>query len=397
MRRNSRARAPCSLRTYAAIDRCKEAEAIFRSHFVDPFLAKCVTQERLEAGTRGSCKGLDGIYAEIVTFVKDGCSIVLQLAQRSLRGQGFDFLSNSIFPAITHAIQVPNQPHHASEWNPGHQGHHQLTRGECPRVSCRPISPSSLHPAFHTCSIPTTKAPCVSLHRSRTCVLPRASFKHYEHTRPIPSSSADGICQSTLVSSTSRAASELCRVSVCACIAAVRDRFDDDRPAGSKRLPRSSRARCQSSTRWHDAKSLRHRSCYHRLKSCGSVYSAATRTRPSCCLWQRRSSSCRCSCSRAIPTGFARELRVCNSPVAPKVPLQQTKRQARRPTLLPHRRHLPLLPPPQQAPRLQLHPRHQPRPPHKSNRATYHGPTGSQQTNTCCSCSTLRNCSPMYV
>ena len=117
MRRNSRARAPCSLRTYAAIDRCKEAEAIFRSHFVDPFLAKCVTQERLEAGTRGSCKGLDGIYAEIVTFVKDGCSIVLQLAQRSLRGQGFDFLSNSIFPAITHAIQVPNQPHHASEWH----------------------------------------------------------------------------------------------------------------------------------------------------------------------------------------------------------------------------------------------------------------------------------------
>jgi hypothetical protein len=67
---------------------------------------QCITIERLEAGTRGSCKGLDTIYSDIISFIRNDCGVVLQLVQRSLRGQGFDFLANAIFPAITQTIQV---------------------------------------------------------------------------------------------------------------------------------------------------------------------------------------------------------------------------------------------------------------------------------------------------
>jgi hypothetical protein len=94
------------LRTYAAIDRIAEAEAMFRNHIAAPFLEKVcslflffsrlsyllcflfsifsifspadhnlkiITVQKLEKGKRGSTEGLEDIYSGIITWMDKEC------------------------------------------------------------------------------------------------------------------------------------------------------------------------------------------------------------------------------------------------------------------------------------------------------------------------------------
>lgn len=83
------------LRTYAAIERAADAEAVFRAHVVRPGLAAIITEARLEGGARGSCDGLSSVYSEVLAFVDAQCAFLLDAAHRT---------SNSPFLFVAHAV-----------------------------------------------------------------------------------------------------------------------------------------------------------------------------------------------------------------------------------------------------------------------------------------------------
>ncbi|KAL6064293.1 Conserved oligomeric Golgi complex subunit 2 [Balamuthia mandrillaris] len=92
------------LRTYAAIDRVKEAEELYRKHVVEPFVQKVVTPQHLEMGRRGSCEGLPSIYHDLLQWINEDCMLVLSITYKSLRD--FDFLCNSIWEEVVTRIEA---------------------------------------------------------------------------------------------------------------------------------------------------------------------------------------------------------------------------------------------------------------------------------------------------
>lgn len=61
------------LRTFAAIDKVPQAEAMFRNWFVKPFAQQVITLQNLDLANPGSCEGLKNIYDRLTAYIKNEC------------------------------------------------------------------------------------------------------------------------------------------------------------------------------------------------------------------------------------------------------------------------------------------------------------------------------------
>lgn len=108
------------LRTYATIDKTRDAENLFRQLSVKPYMQEVVTEHVL------ADVGLSAMYAKVVDFVPNHCDILRSV----LSGQhsnsdvirGYDFVVNSVWPefvanleARTPSIFAPGNPNHFHE------------------------------------------------------------------------------------------------------------------------------------------------------------------------------------------------------------------------------------------------------------------------------------------
>ncbi|XP_029642669.1 conserved oligomeric Golgi complex subunit 2 [Octopus sinensis] len=93
------------LRTYALIDKIKDAEALFRKHVARPFMEEVITEDFL----RTSHQGLKGMYIKILEFVPKHCHILKDITSSSTSGdvvRGYDFIVNSVLPEIVCNIEA---------------------------------------------------------------------------------------------------------------------------------------------------------------------------------------------------------------------------------------------------------------------------------------------------
>ena len=108
------------LRTYAAIGHARDAERLVRELVVRPGVRRAVTREALEAGVRGSCKGLGSICARVLQHIDSACAPLLDMtmpprcsharlttsssSNTAVLIHGYDFLTNAIWPEIQEAF-----------------------------------------------------------------------------------------------------------------------------------------------------------------------------------------------------------------------------------------------------------------------------------------------------
>uniref|UniRef100_A0A1J3DP33 Conserved oligomeric Golgi complex subunit 2 n=1 Tax=Noccaea caerulescens TaxID=107243 RepID=A0A1J3DP33_NOCCA len=94
------------LRAYAAIDNTKNAEEIFRTTIVAPFIHKIIAHETSAdaAGTSGD--ELENDYEQIKQFIAKECKILLEISSTEKSGlHVFNFLANSVLREVLSAIQ----------------------------------------------------------------------------------------------------------------------------------------------------------------------------------------------------------------------------------------------------------------------------------------------------
>jgi hypothetical protein len=87
---------PLVLRGFTAIAATADAEALFCTLIVRPWLERTVTRDALDGGVRGSCQGLPALCDAVVRFVDTECRRVLA----PNAPPEFDFLSRAIWPEI---------------------------------------------------------------------------------------------------------------------------------------------------------------------------------------------------------------------------------------------------------------------------------------------------------
>ncbi|KAG2243465.1 hypothetical protein Bca52824_094685 [Brassica carinata] len=91
------------LRAYAATDNTKNAEEIFRTTIVAPFIHKVIAHEAY-AGTSGD--ELENDYRQIKHFFSKDCKMLLEISSTDKSGlHVFNFLANSILKEVLSAIQ----------------------------------------------------------------------------------------------------------------------------------------------------------------------------------------------------------------------------------------------------------------------------------------------------
>ncbi|KAL0843278.1 hypothetical protein Bca101_016523 [Brassica carinata] len=91
------------LRAYAATDNIKNAEEVFRTTIVAPFIHKVIAHEAYD-GTSGD--ELENDYRQIKHFIADDCKMLLEISSTDKSGlHVFNFLANSILKEVLSAIQ----------------------------------------------------------------------------------------------------------------------------------------------------------------------------------------------------------------------------------------------------------------------------------------------------
>lgn len=94
------------LRAYAAIDNTKNAEEIFRSTVVAPFVEKVILHNSSEMVSGESADELEQDYAKIKKHIEDDCKFLLEISFTENSGlHVFSFLANSILKEVLTAIQ----------------------------------------------------------------------------------------------------------------------------------------------------------------------------------------------------------------------------------------------------------------------------------------------------
>ncbi|KAK7504893.1 hypothetical protein BaRGS_00003921 [Batillaria attramentaria] len=105
------------LRTYALIDKIRDAENLFREHVVKPYMQEVIS----EAFLRSSSQGLEGMFAKVLNFVPTHCRVLRDItcpgASSGEMVRGYDFLVNAVWPEIvanlearTPSIFAPGNP-----------------------------------------------------------------------------------------------------------------------------------------------------------------------------------------------------------------------------------------------------------------------------------------------
>ncbi|CAF2131227.1 BnaA03g46980D [Brassica napus] len=93
------------LRAYAAIDNTTNAEEIFRTTIVAPFIHKTIAHER-SADATGSSDELENDYKLIKHFIAKDCKMLIEISSTEKSGlHVFNFLANSILKEVLSAIQ----------------------------------------------------------------------------------------------------------------------------------------------------------------------------------------------------------------------------------------------------------------------------------------------------
>nr|KAF6395147.1 component of oligomeric golgi complex 2 [Rousettus aegyptiacus] len=105
------------LRTYAAIDKTRDAEALVGQVLVKPYLEQVIVEQVVESRP----DGLQLMYGKLLDFVPHHCHLLREVtggAVSSEKGSpvpGYDFLVNSVWPEIVRALEE----HLPSLFNPG--------------------------------------------------------------------------------------------------------------------------------------------------------------------------------------------------------------------------------------------------------------------------------------
>ncbi|XP_078673411.1 conserved oligomeric Golgi complex subunit 2-like isoform X1 [Branchiostoma floridae x Branchiostoma belcheri] len=96
------------LRTYATIDKIKDAEALFRQTIVKPFMEEVIT----EAVLMSHPQGLKGLYSRVLDFIPAHCKplreVTTGLVPSSAQGEvvrGYDFLVNAVWPEVVSGLE----------------------------------------------------------------------------------------------------------------------------------------------------------------------------------------------------------------------------------------------------------------------------------------------------
>ncbi|XP_048732279.2 conserved oligomeric Golgi complex subunit 2-like [Ostrea edulis] len=104
------------LRTYALIDKIKDAENLFRQNVVGPYMEEIISEQCLKH------HGLEGMYAKVLEFIPKHCHLLKEVTLSGSSGssevvRGYDFLVNAVWPEIvtniearTHSIFAPGNP-----------------------------------------------------------------------------------------------------------------------------------------------------------------------------------------------------------------------------------------------------------------------------------------------
>lgn len=92
------------LRTYALIDKIKDAESLFRKHVVRPFMEEIITEDFLRSSS------LKGMYTKILEFIPKHCQILKDITSSSSPSgdviRGYDFIVNAVWPEIISNIEA---------------------------------------------------------------------------------------------------------------------------------------------------------------------------------------------------------------------------------------------------------------------------------------------------
>ncbi|XP_022332171.2 conserved oligomeric Golgi complex subunit 2-like [Crassostrea virginica] len=104
------------LRTYALIDKIKDAENLFRLNIVRPYMEEVISEKHLKS------QGLDGMFGKVLEFIPKHCHLLKEVTLSGSSGssevvRGYDFLVNAVWPEIvsniearTHSIFAPGNP-----------------------------------------------------------------------------------------------------------------------------------------------------------------------------------------------------------------------------------------------------------------------------------------------
>lgn len=95
------------LRTYATIDKMKDAEALFQQVVVKPFMEEIINEGFLQ----NHPQGLKGLFSKVLEFIPKHCQLIRQVtcASQSPKGEevvrGYDFPVNSVWPEIASSLE----------------------------------------------------------------------------------------------------------------------------------------------------------------------------------------------------------------------------------------------------------------------------------------------------
>ncbi|XP_041469208.1 conserved oligomeric Golgi complex subunit 2-like [Lytechinus variegatus] len=96
------------LRTYATIDKMRDAEALFRQIAVKPYLDEIISESFLH----NHPQGLKGMYSRILDFIPKHCDLIRKVTSpsQSASGQeivrGYDFPVNAAWPEIASSLET---------------------------------------------------------------------------------------------------------------------------------------------------------------------------------------------------------------------------------------------------------------------------------------------------
>lgn len=88
------------LRTYALIDKCRDAEELFQTVIVGPYFEKIIAEEFISTNPRG----LQAVYESILNFIPKYCKSVREAVigpkQENAQIPGYEFVVNAVWPEV---------------------------------------------------------------------------------------------------------------------------------------------------------------------------------------------------------------------------------------------------------------------------------------------------------
>ncbi|XP_072181957.1 conserved oligomeric Golgi complex subunit 2-like [Diadema setosum] len=96
------------LRTYATIDKMRDAEALYRMIAVKPYMDEVISESFLQ----NHPQGLKGMYSRILDFIPKHCELIRRVTSpsQSTSGQeivrGYDFPVNAVWPEIASSLET---------------------------------------------------------------------------------------------------------------------------------------------------------------------------------------------------------------------------------------------------------------------------------------------------